>query len=157
MRTDLVRLEAVWNTGGIYLDSDIYLLQPIDIVLDNLLPTFWNANPSPSVSMSWLNAMFAATKHNPIIKELIHASGEGIEFCEPNLATACLVGYSKYLNSLDTNRFNWLGTDDIVFSDWVGNLKFDSFQEIVDTVVSTREKLPLGIHITQHTWNSSNQ
>lgn len=156
VRSDLVRLEAVWNTGGIYLDSDIYLLQPIDHLLDDSLPTFWNANPAPQVSMSWLNAVFAAPPRNQLIEDLIHASAKGIERCDPSLATACLTGYSAHLAFLDPENFKWLGTDEIVFSDYIGNIKHDSYQDIVDMVVNARENLPFAIHLTQHTWRTTN-
>lgn len=154
VRSDLARLEAVWNTGGIYIDSDVYLLQPIDCLLDTSNPTFWNANPRKEVKMTWLNAVFAAPAKNSLIEQLIHASGTGIEKYDINIPTACLDGFREFITKLDNDGvdFNRVGIDDIVFSDFIENFKLNSYQEIVDCIVGEKEKLPLAIHLTQHSW-----
>ncbi len=59
---DLVRLEAVWSMGGIYVDSDVEPYRPLDPLLP--LPAFAAWEDRASVP----NAVFGAAKEHPAIR-----------------------------------------------------------------------------------------
>jgi len=65
---DLVRLEALWNFGGIYLDSDVELYKPLD---DFLIDRPWMAREDDF----WIgNAVIGAPPQSPEILQLINAT-----------------------------------------------------------------------------------
>ena len=63
--SDLVRLEALWVHGGVYVDSDMELTQPLDWVLDYECLTGWE-------SANWYGMGFiAAVPEHPAIGALM--------------------------------------------------------------------------------------
>lgn len=65
MQADLVRLEALWNHGGIYLDADVELLKPLDSLLDGGPFAAWEN------SSQLCNAVIGAEPHHPAVREAI--------------------------------------------------------------------------------------
>lgn len=64
--TDYVRLHALSNIGGIYMDTDVEVLKNLDIFLDNEgFSGFERADAIPT-------GIMAAEKDNPFINELLH-------------------------------------------------------------------------------------
>jgi len=65
MQADLVRLEALWNLGGIYLDADVELLHPLDDLLDGGPFAAWeDAN-------QLCNAVIGAPPKHPAIRDAL--------------------------------------------------------------------------------------
>ena len=65
LRADIMRLELLWNFGGVYVDTDYQLLTTIDDLRDGP----WLAW---EVQDAWLNqAIVAAPPHDPWIRHLI--------------------------------------------------------------------------------------
>jgi len=67
-KADLIRLEVLYNYGGIYLDSDIELYGPIDNLLDNKM--FICKEDNEYV----VNMVIGSIPKNPIILEMINMS-----------------------------------------------------------------------------------
>ncbi len=67
-RADLIRLEALYNYGGIYLDSDIELCSSLDLLLDN---DFF-APIENDFYMS--NLVMGATPKHPLVLEMLNMS-----------------------------------------------------------------------------------
>ena len=63
--SDYARLYALYHKGGIYLDTDVEILKPLDEFLDQDSFTGFEAKDSP------VTAVMAAHKENPIIKMLL--------------------------------------------------------------------------------------
>lgn len=63
--SDYVRLYALYNEGGIYLDSDIEILKSFDDLLEN--PAFTGFENNHSVA-AWI---FGSEKGNPLFKEFL--------------------------------------------------------------------------------------
>jgi len=71
--SDLVRLEALWVHGGVYLDSDMELTQPLDWVLDYECLTGWE-------SADWYGMGFiASVPQHPAIGVLMDAFMKHVE------------------------------------------------------------------------------
>lgn len=64
--SDIARLYALYNYGGIYLDTDIEVLRPIDNLLNYNLVASWESN---SLLMT---GFMAASKGNEIIYEFLN-------------------------------------------------------------------------------------
>jgi hypothetical protein len=64
-RADLIRLDVVYRFGGVYLDSDVYVVKPLDPLLAT--PMFC----SGEYETGFGNIAFGAEPNHPIIKELI--------------------------------------------------------------------------------------
>ena len=76
---DYIRLYAVYNYGGIYMDMDIELLKPFDDLLDKPY-MFANENPD----RNWIEAgCFGAEKGNDFLKKCLDYY-EGRHFIQPN-------------------------------------------------------------------------
>ena len=73
--SDIVRLYALYNEGGIYLDSDIEVFKSFDDLLDE--PAFTGFESGNRIG-PWL---IASEKDNPIIKELLDYY-VGRDFCD---------------------------------------------------------------------------
>jgi len=62
---DLIRLDAVYSQGGVYLDSDVRLIRPLDELCVH--KNFFCSEDGYNLT----NAVFGATKQSPVIKALI--------------------------------------------------------------------------------------
>lgn len=69
--SDFARLKIIYEEGGIYLDTDVELIKPLDDLLIN--PSFLGEETSGLVNTG---LGFGAEKHNPIIKELLEMYAE---------------------------------------------------------------------------------
>jgi mannosyltransferase OCH1-like enzyme len=67
-RADLIRLESLYIHGGIYLDSDIKLLRPIDSLLGN---DFFVVKEEEGIVA---NSVIGSHKKNPILLDAINLS-----------------------------------------------------------------------------------
>ena len=67
-RADLIRLESLYITGGVYLDSDIELIKPIDHLLDT---EFFAARESKTAIT---NSVLGSVARNSILLEAITLS-----------------------------------------------------------------------------------
>ena len=67
-RADLIRLEVLYNYGGVYLDSDIELYRPIDDLLNNTM--FICKEDDEYV----VNLVIGSVPKNPIILDMIEMS-----------------------------------------------------------------------------------
>lgn len=75
--TDYVRLYALYNEGGIYMDTDVELLKPLDIFLKhNAFSSFENSNLIPT-------GLMAAKKGSKWIKDLLDEY-DNISFIKPD-------------------------------------------------------------------------
>lgn len=63
--SDYVRLYALYNHGGIYFDTDVEILRPLDIFLQHDFFTGFESKDSP------ITAVIAAAKGNNLIKEFL--------------------------------------------------------------------------------------
>ena len=65
--TDYARLKVIFEEGGIYLDTDVELVKPLDPLLENTL--FMGAE-----GVKYINTGegFGAVSHHPFISELLH-------------------------------------------------------------------------------------
>lgn len=63
---DFARLDIIYNEGGIYLDTDVEILKPIDEILNNKM--FCCPETSGKIA---LGLGFGAVKHNKNIKKLM--------------------------------------------------------------------------------------
>ena len=63
--SDFVRLYALYTQGGLYFDTDVEVLQPLDKFLDNTIFTGFESKDNP------ITAVMGAESENPIIGELL--------------------------------------------------------------------------------------
>jgi len=76
---DFVRFHAVYNYGGIYLDTDIEVIKPFDDLLNNDIMIGYEDNETKCIE----SGCFGAEKHSPIIKKCLEYYN-GREFIKPN-------------------------------------------------------------------------
>ena len=67
-KADLIRLEVLYKFGGIYLDSDVEIYQPLDRLLDLDAFVVEEDNLFP------INAVMGSIPENPLILEMINMS-----------------------------------------------------------------------------------
>lgn len=100
--SNLVRLEAVYKYGGIYLDTDVELIKSLDILLNN--KCFFGFQISKKIE-DWVNnAVFGAVKKHWFIKDCIDrlkSEYDGLEqanYSSPRLITDVLIknGLNEY-------------------------------------------------------------
>ncbi|MCH5219363.1 MAG: glycosyl transferase [Muribaculaceae bacterium] len=100
--TDIVRLYALYTEGGIYMDTDVELLKPLDSILNfKAISGFETTNMVPT-------GLMASEKNIPIIKELLSDYKERL-FVKENgsletttnviYITECLKKYGLQLNN----------------------------------------------------------
>lgn len=93
----LVRLEAIWARGGIYVDSDLEILRPLDPLL---APPFWATWEDEQTIPDFV---FGAEAKHPITGALMQAAveavrhGEGAWGSGPGVFTTLLIGRSDAL------------------------------------------------------------
>ena len=63
--SDFARLYVLYHYGGLYFDTDIEMLKPIDIFLSDHAFTGFESNDSP------ITAVMGAEKHHPLFKQLL--------------------------------------------------------------------------------------
>ena len=63
--SDYVRAWAIYNYGGIYLDTDVYVIDSLDDLLDNKAFVGYEAPNYP------FTAVFGAVKKHPLIKDML--------------------------------------------------------------------------------------
>jgi hypothetical protein len=84
--SDLVRLEALWTHGGVYVDSDVELTRPLDWVLNLDCVIGWESD-------EWFGTAFmAAAPQHPAIGLLLevftaHVGSQGERSTLPKIAT----------------------------------------------------------------------
>ena len=76
--TDYVRLQVVYDQGGIYLDTDVELLKPLDPLLDN---SAYFGFEDPELVNTGLG--FGAEQGTPILKEIME-DYEKLSFLKPD-------------------------------------------------------------------------
>jgi len=64
--SDVARLAAVYNDGGIYLDTDIEIIKPLDSLLDNDMYMGFEHNGDVNTGLG-----FGAVKEFPLMKKII--------------------------------------------------------------------------------------
>lgn len=80
-KADLIRLEAVYAHGGIYLDSDVELYRPLDPLLACRAFAAWQ-------DKDWVpNAVFGAEAAHPAIAELLQAALATLKTARGTIAT----------------------------------------------------------------------
>lgn len=68
---DYVRLYALYNEGGIYLDSDVLVLKKFDTLLD--CNAFWGIDAMDEQNYAFPEAaIFGSIKGNPVLKEMMN-------------------------------------------------------------------------------------
>ena len=79
--TDYIRLKVVYEYGGIYMDTDVELIKPLDSLLDNKL--YFGLQHSNSFISVATGLGFGAEKHTEFLRELM-AVYESEPFLLPN-------------------------------------------------------------------------
>lgn len=79
--SDLVRLEALWEHGGVYLDSDMELTRPLEWIVDESFVIGWEDD------RYYGTAMLAAAPGHPAIGELLEVFGQHVESQQPRRIT----------------------------------------------------------------------
>lgn len=94
---DYIRLYAVYNLGGIYLDSDVEIIQSFNDLLE--LPYFWGKEHTPDLidaSHVIEAATFGAEPHNPLIKKCLqYYEGKKFEIAQ-NIYDTTVLPYILY-------------------------------------------------------------
>ncbi len=67
--SNFIRLHAIYNEGGIYLDTDVELIKNLDVFLGE--SCFFSFQSPPSSVGTVNNAIMGAVKHHPFIKEMM--------------------------------------------------------------------------------------
>jgi mannosyltransferase OCH1-like enzyme len=90
--SNYLRLWAVYNFGGIYVDADVVVLKPFDPLLQHRLFFGWT-------DPNWINnGIFGGERQHPILKEMMDAlltsydGQEAAHYSSPGLVTDYLKG-----------------------------------------------------------------
>lgn len=102
--SNLVRLQMVYKYGGVYLDTDVKVLKPFKILLDN--NCFFGFQLKFHETHWVNNAIFGAKKNHWLIGELINSllsqfdGNESADLSSPVLVTTILkkYGLTKYMD-----------------------------------------------------------
>ena len=142
--TDYVRLYAVFKYGGVYLDTDVKLLQPLQKVLNDY-PAGYMGFESRNKVASGLG--FAAQKGDLIIKEMLEYYHE-LEFNDNKLSDlACPVINTKILK-----RHGLKGNNT---KQKIGNLVILPTEYLCPINIFSGEKLFTKNTISVHEYNAS--
>jgi len=132
--SDYIRAYVVYNEGGIYLDTDVILLDNFDKFLDHDAFVGFENDNHP------FTAVFGAKKKHPLIKKML-----------------------DYYNNLDTYKFdfssnNTISVSDILIKEYsckIGN-KYQKLKDGItvypDTILCNPSKDSVSIHIFTGTW-----
>lgn len=72
-QADLLRLELLWLYGGVYVDTDVVPLKPLDNLLDRDLLIAWSPNHGPGGKQILTQAVIGAIPGHPFIKACLDA------------------------------------------------------------------------------------
>lgn len=100
--SDYARLWAVYNYGGIYLDTDVELIKNIDFVFDNENFFCYENDTYINTGLG-----FGAVEKSKIVKEIM-SDYDNIHFIQKNGKldlTPCPQRNTKILNNIDKNLF----------------------------------------------------
>ena len=84
MQADLVRLEALWHHGGIYLDADVELLRPLDDLLDGPPFAAWEDD------RQLCNAVMGAPPKHPAIAHALRILEREVKLGRPPVGPRAL-------------------------------------------------------------------
>ena len=104
--SDYARLKIIYENGGIYLDTDVELLKPLDEFLE--FPAFFGIEKAEAnISKVNTGIGFGAEKGNPVVKSLMD-SYDGIQYINDGVPdnTACPIRNSAVMDSLGFLRRN---------------------------------------------------
>ena len=100
--SDYARLDIIYNNGGIYLDTDVELIKPLDKIIEDVDAFFCYQDDKINTGLG-----FGAVKNNQIIKELLNSYQE-IHFVKSDGSydiTSCVMRnnkiFEKYINNED--------------------------------------------------------
>lgn len=158
-RADLIRLDVIHRFGGVYLDSDIYLVKSIDPLLNNEMFC------SGEYIQGFGNIAFGATPEHPIIKELIDMAIEKLP----------MMHNGDFIIGKTREPYAWgpyVHTEVLLGKEGVTRLPLDAFQPY--TLVQYTNEIPLfkprkdrpshkappltdvtyGVHLNNWSWNT---
>lgn len=132
--SDYIRAYVLYNEGGIYLDTDIILLDNFDKFLSNRAFVGYENMDHP------FTAAFGAERHHPLLKKML-----------------------DYYDNLDSYNFdfqnnNTISVSDILINDFgckTGNIEQTLSEDIKvykDTILCNPSKDSVAIHIFTGTW-----
>lgn len=107
---DFIRLYAIYNIGGIYLDMDVEVLKPFDELLNKPYMLAYESNKKKGIEAG----IFGAEKGNGFIKacldyydgrSFIKEDGSFDQIPLPQIMQSVLDGYCKKLDLYDCNYF----------------------------------------------------
>ena len=139
--SDYVRAWAIYNYGGIYLDTDVYVIRKLDKLLDNKAFVGFERSDYP------FTAVFGACKHHSFIKDMLDyydgLDSYSFNFNDNNtLSVSKLLidkynckrgnveqllktGIKVYRDDILCNPSNSSITIHLFFGSWTGNTSFE--------------------------------
>lgn len=160
-KADLIRLDVLYRFGGVYLDSDVYLVKPIDELLEH------EAFCSGEYDVAFGNIAFGAVAEHPAIKAALEVAIAKVDDVAPTITF-----YSEGVKNpqawgpfVHTQAF--LSRDDIVRLPTKSFQPYLLNQEVDKSVVplwrpradvAIKESGPLteetyGVHLNNWSWN----
>lgn len=103
--SDYARIDIIYNNGGIYFDTDVEVIKPIDDLLHNKMFCGWEENLKNENFVAF-GLGFGAEKENPVLKEILEEY-EKISFIKED-GTLNLVACPYY----QTKALKKFGLDD---------------------------------------------
>ena len=110
--SDYARLDIIYNNGGIYLDTDVELIKPLDKIIEDVDAFFCYQDDKINTGLG-----FGAVKNNQIIKELLNSYQE-IHFVKSDGSydiTSCVMRnnkiFEKYINNEDSDKYELPSTN----------------------------------------------
>ncbi|WP_203293128.1 glycosyltransferase family 32 protein [Luteirhabdus pelagi] len=135
---DAIRVAILKKEGGIYMDTDMLLLQPIDSLLHYDFFTGYEVAGRPAYGM------FGAVPAHPIIKQM-HAFYEANRF-DP-FSPPVITHTFKHLVTKEH-----LGANDIILDyDYLYPLPYQERQDSYESYVTENT---LAVHLWDHSWHS---
>lgn len=160
-RADLIRLDVIYRFGGVYLDSDVYLIKPIDELTNN------EAFCSGEYSAAFGNIAFGAVAEHPAIKAALELASSQVGNIKttPSFRSKASSGPQAWGPHIHTTAF--YGRDDVTrlptvsFQPYVINQEVDLevvplWRPRTDLPKSSSEplsELTYGVHLNNWSWN----
>ena len=165
---DVVRAYAVWQDGGVYMDTDIWVLKRFDEYMDKSLTFFmerndaeWKSYNEPGTLDKDGNclkkdafirgrqiqaAMFMGEKGTPLLKEIVdfYRDRHFLKNGEPDMSMISPSAYAKVLEKygfLYADKEQHLSVADIYPAKYVGMSLYD------------HEPEAFAIHMAEHAWD----